>query len=311
MSSRDFDFNSLLILNSVIECRSVTAAAKKMAMSPSSVTYAINKIRKITENPIFTRSKNGIVPTTLALELNQRYIKAISLINGGLDLSDKFKESDVGRTITISTYTFMELWMSYSASQQSSVMDGMSFNFVNRPGSNDARIAKLRNHEVDLDIGGLLPNDTSIISKKLFSSRFKALVSANHPTIKGALTLEDWNNNRHVEWVLAPDETLYQSGDANIVKELVEREVEISSASALNSLLISALSDYIMLVPEYLEKFFTQVLPVKFFDLPFETTMTSTVFAHYHRTARRKDTINKCLEALSDISDELISSEVF
>ncbi|WP_189389303.1 LysR family transcriptional regulator [Buttiauxella sp. B2] len=306
MSSRDFDLNSLLILNAVIECRGVTAAAKKMSMSPSSVTYAINKIRRMTSNPIFTRSKSGIVPTTLAMELNQRYIKAMSLIHDGLDFSKKIKEDDVLRTITISTYTFMELWMSYAACSKEKIMGGISFNFVNRPGVNDNRIAKLRNHEIDIDIGGLLPNDASIISQKLFSSPFKALVSNNHPTIKDKLTLNDWNESKHVKWVLTDDETLNQSGDANIVNELTNRNVEICSASSINSFMICALSDYIMLVPEYLESFLGKILPVKFFDLPFQTTMTSTVFVHYHRSARRKQIISKCLSALDSISSQSV-----
>ncbi|CAM4066362.1 HTH lysR-type domain-containing protein [Rahnella bruchi] len=299
MNSKDFDLNSLLILNAVIECRSVTAAAKKMAMSPSSVTYAINKIRKTTSNPIFTRSKNGITPTTLALELNQRYIKAISLITDGLDFSVSNDNPDVYRNITVSTYTFLELWLSHFVNREQKLLDGLCLNFVNHPVSSEKRIIKIRNHEVDLDIGGLLPNDTSIISHKLFSSKFKALVSINHPTIKDTLTLDDWNMSKHVKWAQILDETLVQEGDANQVEALLKRSVGIRSENSLNSLMICAMSDYITLVPEYLEAFLLQTLPVKIFDLPFETTMTSTIYAHYHRSEKRKEFISLCLDALS------------
>lgn len=298
MNSKDFDLNSLLILNAVIECRSVTAAAKKMAMSPSSVTYAINKIRKTTANPIFTRSKNGITPTTLALELNQRYVKAIALINDGLDYSANAEDPDVYRNITISTYTFFELWFSYYIHQQDNILDGLCLNYVLHPRSNDKRIAKLRNHEVDLDIGGLLPNDASIISHKLFSSGFKAMVSTQHATIKDTLTLDDWNNCKHVEWLQMPDESLVQDGDANQVEELEDRNYSIKSFNTLNSMMICSLTDCIMLVPEYVEDFLTAVLPVKMFDIPFETTKSSTVYVHFHRSAKRKEFIGQCLDAL-------------
>jgi len=302
MNSKDFDLNSLLILNAVIECRSVTAAAKKMTMSPSSVTYAINKIRKITLNPIFTRSKNGITPTTLALELNQRYIKAISLITDGLDFSVNAEHPDVYRNITVSTYTFFELWFSHFVHQKQKLLDGLCLNFVTHPVSSEKRIVKIRNHEVDLDIGGLLPNDTSIISHKLYSSKFKALVSKNHPTIKDTLTLDDWNFNKHVKWAQISDEMLIQEGDANQVDPLLKRSIWIKSENSLNSLMICAMSDYITLIPEYLENFLVECLPVRVFDLPFETTMTSTVYAHYHRSAKRKEFISLCLDALAGMA---------
>lgn len=301
MNSKDFDLNSLLILNAVIECRSVTAAAKKMAMSPSSVTYAVNKIRKTTSNPIFTRSKNGITPTTLALELNQRYIRAISLITDGLNFSSLSVNADIYRNITVSTYTFFELWFSHFAYQNQNLMDGLCLNFVNLPISNENRIVKIRNHQVDLDIGGLLPNDTSIISQRLFSSKFKALVSANHPTIQDRLTLDDWNSNKHIKWAQIPEETLIQEGDANQIEEIHSRSIGICSENSLNSLMICAMSDYIMLVPEYLENFLVSSLPLKVYDLPFETTMTSTIYAHFHRSAKRKNFISLCLDALNNM----------
>lgn len=309
MNSKDFDLNSLLILNSVIECRSVTAAAKKMAMSPSSVTYAINKIRKTTSNPIFTRSKNGITPTTLALELNQRYVKAISLITDGLNFSFNSDVADINRNITVSAYTFFELWFSHFTHHNQNLMDGLCLNFVNIPISSESRIVKIRNHEVDLDIGGLLPNDTSIISQRLFSSKFKALVSANHTTIKDKLTLDDWNSNKHIKWTQFPDETLIQEGDANHVEEICNRSIGLCSENSLNLLMICGMSDYIMLVPEYLETFLVNYFPLKVYDLPFETTMTSTLYAHYHRSAKRQGFINLCLDALKVMVPDQVSSD--
>jgi DNA-binding transcriptional LysR family regulator len=304
MNTRDFDLNSLLILNAVIECRSVTAAAQKMSMSPSSITYAINKIRKVTANPIFTRSKNGITPTTLALELNQRYLKAMALIYDGLDTSTKNNTSDISRNITISTYTFLEFWFSWFSDSHNNFMHNIALNFVIHPVLNETRIAKIRNHEVDIDIGGLLPNDISIVSHRLFSSRYKVMVSNHHSTIQNHLTLDDWSNNKHIQWVQFHDETLSHMGDAPLVDEMNQRQIEISSATSLNTFLLCSMSDYLMLVPAYLEDFLTKTLQVRLFELPFETTMTSTVFAHYHRSARKKDVLSRCLEALNKMTEE-------
>lgn len=298
MNSKGFDLNSLLILNAVIECRSVTAAAKKMVISPSSVTYAINKIRRMTSNPIFTRSKNGITPTTLALELNERYVKAISLINDGLDLSTSTEQPEIYRNITVSTYTFFELWLSCYVNNNENFPDTLCLNFVKHIVSKEMRISKIRNHEVDFDIGGLLPNDASIISHKLCSSRFKLMVRNDHPTIRDQFTLDDWNNSKHVKWMQMPDEALVNDGNAGMIEELQNRNVSLKSASTLNLLLICTLSDYVMLVPEYMEEFMCKTFPVRFFELPFETTMTSSLYVHFHRSAKRKDFVGSFLDVL-------------
>ncbi|MCT4711311.1 LysR family transcriptional regulator [Enterobacteriaceae bacterium H11S18] len=304
MDSKDFDLNSLLILHAVIECGSVTAAAKKMAMSPSSVTYAINKIRRSTMNPIFTRTKNGITPTTLALELNQRYTKAIALINDGLEFSSGCKESEVSRNIIISTYNFFEYWLCHYVTNTENRISNFCLNFVDYPISRETRISKLRNHEVDFDIGGLLPNDASIVAHKLCSSRFKALVSINHPTIHDKLTLDDWNKNKHIKWMQKSDEAMVHDGDANLVDELHNRVVAVKSTNSLNSLMICSESDYIMLVPEYLADFLKENFSVKVFDLPFETTMTSALYVHFHRSAKRKEFVNASLDTLINMVSE-------
>lgn len=296
------DFNSLVVLNAVLECKSVTIAAKQLSTSPSSVTYAINKLRKITVNPIFTRSKTGVKPTTLAIELNERYKKALALICDGLGLENEPHESKFNKTITVSTYTFLELWLSLSAFKSGSVLENTALSFTTHPISNDERLARLRNREVDIDIGAQLPNDSSIISFRLYNSRYKAMASRNHSTIQDKLTLEDWANNMHVTWSRVKDDTFTLLGDSAAIDELINRKVGVMSYSALNMLVLCAESDYLMLVPEYFENFASQILPVKTFELPFETNMESTLFLHYHITAAIDPVIERCIQTLKEMS---------
>lgn len=297
------DFNSLIVLNAVLECKSVTVAARQLSTSPSSVTYAINKLRKLTVNPIFTRSKTGVKPTTLAIELNERYKKAVSLICDGLEENAQKGEYAGTKTITISTYTFLELWLSLSAFKNSAVLDNTVLSFTSHPTSNDERLAKLRNREVDIDIGAQLPNDSSIVSVKLYSSLYKVMVSKTHSSIKNELTVQDWNDNEHILWSRVRDETFTLMGDSAAIEELKDRKVGMTSYSSLNMLVLCAQSDYLMLVPEYFDDFVCQTLPVKTFDIPFETNMESTIFLHYHITAAADTVVEKCIQMLKTMRE--------
>ncbi len=59
-----------------------------------------------------------------------------------------------------------------------------------------------------------------------------------------------------------------------------------------------SMSDYIMMVPECMEDFLVSTLPVKLFDLPFATTMAITAYAHFHRSAKRKEFTAACIDML-------------
>jgi DNA-binding transcriptional LysR family regulator len=181
------------------------------------------------------------------------------------------------------------------------MMDSICLNYVIHPRSNEARIAKIRNHEVDIDIGGLLPNDSSIISHKLFTSKIKAMVNINHPFIQTKLTMEDWNTSKHVQWIQTPGESLVLDGNANQMDALLNRNISYKSVSTLNTIMMCAMSDSIMSVPEYLQSFMEKYFPVRFFDVPFETTQHSAIYVHFHRSAKRKEFIGECLDALIEM----------
>lgn len=292
------DFNSLVILNAVVESGSVSVAAQRLSISPSSVTYAINKLRRMTDNPIFTRSKTGVKPTTLAHELNTRYKKTVLMINEGLGFTNENNHSNVSKTITISTYTYIELWISQMTLNKESVLNNGILNFLTHPSTNEDRLMKLRNREVDIDIGAQLPNDPSIVSYRLFSSVFKVMVSKNHSTITDTLTTEDWTNNKHITWNRINSETSSMMGDAQIIEEMLERETHITSDSSLNMMMMCAHSDSLMLIPEYFCCCIGEVLPVKFFDIPFPNSMESSLYVHAHTTSLKDTVVNGFLDAI-------------
>lgn len=298
----NIDFNALVVLNSVIECRSVTRAAQQLSTSPSSVTYSINKLRKLTNNPIVNRTKDGVEPTTLALILNERYKKAIALIRSGLMSGDSPPESDYSHKITISTFSFLELWLSLTLLKGNTFRENTEFNFAIHSSNAELRLSRLRNRETDIDIGSPLPNDSSIVSYKLFNSGYKAMVRDSHPSIKDTLSLEQWNLGQHVNLGDLQNNLGQLFGNYSELIELKNRNFIIETQSTLNMVALCAFTDCIMLVPAYFEDILCNALPVKMFDLPFETNIESTVYLHYHLTAIANSTLMKNIQAIKILS---------
>ena len=68
---KDFDFldldaRALQVFVTIFETRSVTKASERIGVTQSAVSHTLEKLRKITGNPLFVRSAQGVMPTTEA-----------------------------------------------------------------------------------------------------------------------------------------------------------------------------------------------------------------------------------------------------
>ena len=65
------DLNLLLTLQMLLESRSVTATASQLHLTQSAVSKALARLRRQFNDPLFYRASKGLVPTPLALRLQQ------------------------------------------------------------------------------------------------------------------------------------------------------------------------------------------------------------------------------------------------
>ena len=63
---RDFDLNLLRVFDAIYDTGSVSAAARKLAISQPSVSRELNRLRDHFDDPLFVRSGNGVAPTSKA-----------------------------------------------------------------------------------------------------------------------------------------------------------------------------------------------------------------------------------------------------
>ena len=63
------DLNLLVIFDAVLRSGSVTGASRDLALSQPAVSHALNRLRDVFKDPLFLRSKQGLVPTARAQQL--------------------------------------------------------------------------------------------------------------------------------------------------------------------------------------------------------------------------------------------------
>lgn len=100
MQLRNFDLNLLVIFDVIMRERSIVLASKRLNLSPSAVSHALSRLRKLVGDPLFLREADSMRPTARALELAQRVEQALGGIETALT-SHAFDPAVSSRTFTI------------------------------------------------------------------------------------------------------------------------------------------------------------------------------------------------------------------
>ncbi len=77
---RRIDLNLLVIFQALMQEGNVTRTAVKLGLSQSAVSAALSRLRKLFNDPLFERSRTGMLPTWRALEISARLGPTLSSI---------------------------------------------------------------------------------------------------------------------------------------------------------------------------------------------------------------------------------------
>lgn len=284
------DLNVLKAIHTLCQSGSVTKTAEVLNVTPGAVSYLINKARHATGSALFFRTKNGMEPDVLAKELSQRYV------NFAEDLSSKNSESAVNnRVMTISAYSLAELLLSVAVLEDSNNYPEIIFNRQNY--DDTERLIKLRNREIDLDIGTRLPADTSIVQMSFFAGNAGVLARKGHSTVRDHVSLQDWKTNQHAVWLRGMHFINDDFEKTQRFHELSqERNVAFTASSSLNLINLCALSDTLVLLPEIVGEKISTLMPVNWFKAPDELNMRYECYIHYHRSMARNENMKSLIK---------------
>jgi DNA-binding transcriptional LysR family regulator len=100
LNLRSLDLNLLVLLDILIEHRSVTRAAVAANMSQPAMSRALGRLRGMLGDPILARGSDGLVPTPRALALHPALKRLLAEV-GGLVARAEFDPASWGRQVTI------------------------------------------------------------------------------------------------------------------------------------------------------------------------------------------------------------------
>ncbi|WP_202308535.1 LysR family transcriptional regulator [Dryocola clanedunensis] len=275
---REIDLKLLKVIHTLVNTGSVTEAARKLQQSAGNISYQLGKARELTGAYLFIRSRNGMKPDSTALELSQRYQQFIERNINGSDLFPYPQRN----TLNINTFSLLEMMLANNICNNKSPDKLFRYIFNSYMSNPDERLQRLRNKDIDIDIGNKLPADEAIITVKLFTSDVYVLVGNKNVPVDSSLSMQEL---RSFQYTICSSNLDYYSdsieGALRTSQFIQSRKVAVVSGSIINMVSLCANSRYIMLIPNNFAPMLEKNFPVKCMPLPPELDIRYDCYMHY------------------------------
>ncbi|WP_312239888.1 LysR family transcriptional regulator [Pantoea sp.] len=176
---RNMDLNLLKALDALLDERSVTRAADRLALTQPAVSGMLTRLRECFDDPLFTRTQRGIVPTLRALELAGPVKMILAEVNNLL-LPKAFEPADAVMTFTIAAtdYALSAVVVPFMAALRKAA-PGIRVAVL--PVDGERLYSQLERGEVDIAL--ITPETTlpDLHARRLFDEDYVCLLRADHP----------------------------------------------------------------------------------------------------------------------------------
>jgi DNA-binding transcriptional LysR family regulator len=195
---RRTDLTLLVVLDALLEERSVTRAAARLALTQPTVSGMLARLRKLFNDPLFVRTQRGLMPTpraqALAPSLKRWLTDASTLVAG-----QAFEPASAQLTTSVAANDYIQsaLIVPFLERLRSSAPN---VRVAVRPAQTDRVAEMLADGQLDLSITSTTEITAfDLPSRSLYEERYVCAIRKDHP-LKGkrAVTLDQFCGYPHV-----------------------------------------------------------------------------------------------------------------
>ena len=264
----NFNLNLLVALDGLLSQRSVTAAAKRVRVTPSAMSHSLSELRELLGDPLLVRSGRGMVLTpraeALVGPLHTLLVDAERLLQGGAAFDPATTER---RFVIAATDLLATLLLPPLLEVIARDAPGITLEFV--PTARRGNAWLLETGDLDVALGAIVDDAPGIRRMDLFTEGFACAARKGHPTIDGKLDLRRYVETAHLLITLGDDAgpTWVDQALAKLGKK---RRVGARVRSFVAAPLVIARSDLLLTGPSMLIRYFAEVVPLQVFAPPID-----------------------------------------
>lgn len=281
MNNRRVDLNLLHIFRALMEERNVSRAAGRLSMTQPAVSNALNRLRDLLKDELFTRVVGGMKPTQRALNLWPSVKEALDVLNSSV-LQIEFDPAT-----TTSTFRF-----AVTDSLTPSMVPRLSVMFAaTAPNaqlqfhhhSNLTSTNGLMAGELDCAVGMFPRLPSGLQAHALLTDDYVCVMRCGHPLANHPLSIDEFAHAVHV--LMKPSGTGTGAVDNWLGFHQRARRIAVVVNHFHEALEIVSRTDLLSCMPR---KYVEETLPdqaIAVRDIPFETEKILYKLAWHERTA--------------------------
>lgn len=262
------DLNLLRVFCVVCEQSSITRAAEQLALTQSSVSNAINRLKIALDCELFIRIGRGIEPTATGLHIFNSVQPMLDAIEQTLMGISEFDPYTSSRVFTLyANEAVIDLLQPHLDKALANLTVRVVFR--NSPVLEDDQYQDLQMQKVDLLIDIVPPKLKTFRFQKVAQERIICVVRQQHPQIHNSVSREAYFAAEHVMYRFHRDNMRVADIISN--EPLPQRTLYCEQSSILSMLSLISKSNAIGIAPYAFSQSYAQLFNLNLLELPFET----------------------------------------
>ena len=293
MDIKNVDLNLLVLLDTMMERRSVTRAAEALGLSQPATSAALARLRLVFGDPLFVKVGAAMQPTPRALKLASPVRRVMANIQDDILQPSAFNPSQSDKTFNLIAPDIAEVILLPKLLRSLRAQaPGVKLRVSSMPRLTTAQALASGQAELAL---GYFPDlqKAGFFQQRLFKHRYIGIVRHDHPLIGSRLTMKGYLGAPHA--VVAPEGREHAVERFLHTKNL-KRNVVLELSHFMSLLSIIASSDLLATVPDDLANLFVEQGSVRTVELPVAVPQVE-VHQFWHQRVH-KDAANVWLRGL-------------
>ncbi len=186
---RELDVSMLRTFDALMRERSVSRAAERLFLSQPAVSASLNRLRRVFDDPLFTRTSHGVIPTPRALALAPRVEGVLERLNALLRPEEEFDPATSERIFRMSGSDHTGQLVLPALGRRLSAARSR-IRVVFEPGQLSALVRRLQKGDLDI---AFLPGEwplARVESALLYEDSFVFAARPGHPRFMQGVSLE-------------------------------------------------------------------------------------------------------------------------
>ncbi|OUL97974.1 LysR family transcriptional regulator [Variovorax sp. JS1663] len=245
MASLDLDW--IAVFDEIYKTANVSRAAERLDITQGAASTALNRLRSYFDDPLFSRTTRGMMPTPRAQALHP----ILRAVREGMESAREglgaFVPAQAQRTFRICMTDISEVVLLPVLMNHLRLAAPRVTVDVEKISPESPR--RLEDGEVDLAVGFMPQLDAGFYQQVLFGQNFVCIVAASHPRIGQRMTKAAFAREQHV--AVSTPGTGHAIVDRLLARAGVKRHIGLRVPSFLGVAAIVANTELIAIVPSH------------------------------------------------------------